>query len=290
MYKSNAIEAIILYCSLDRRFIAPCLENLLRTGFVSCHVIMYDHLYGGVPEDVTAEESFIRKSAEEWFNAGLVRLTTLPWQPAESTLYFEAAGRYYGAQQSTARHLLFIDADEIVDTVAFTRWCTNDWDKSKKAVKLNQYLYFIHPAYRLDVQSHNTVIADGNYARSLPLRVEARWNAYWNNQNRLSRWTAKLGLNPYFSIQRGTPFIHHFTYVRTKAEMLKKVANWSHNKDHDNWAELIEQLYANANKHKIGGHGFTHVENVFDIDTTDLFTIKEINELQLQEISKLEVV
>ena len=40
----------------------------------------------------------------------------------------------------------------------------------------------------------------------------------------------------------GKPMIHHYSWVRTKDEMLKKVLTWGHNKDRD-WVKLIEEEF-----------------------------------------------
>jgi hypothetical protein len=59
---------------------------------------------------------------------------------------------------------------------------------------------------------------------------------------------------------------HHFSWVRTKEEMLTKVRSWAHRND-CNWTDLVEQEFT----HEFTGRDFVHgysyrtVPNVFDI-------------------------
>ena len=41
----------------------------------------------------------------------------------------------------------------------------------------------------------------------------------------------------------GNPMIHHYSWVRTKDEMIQKVKSWGHNIDKD-WISLIEEEFS----------------------------------------------
>jgi hypothetical protein len=61
--------------------------------------------------------------------------------------------------------------------------------------------------------------------------------------------------------------MHHFSWVRTKEQMLKKVESWAHKGD-KHWVSLIEEEF----KYSFRGRDFVHnykfieVENTFKID------------------------
>jgi len=61
--------------------------------------------------------------------------------------------------------------------------------------------------------------------------------------------------------------IHHYSWVRTKEEMLKKVSNWGHARDKGDWKELVEMEYSRP----FNGQDFLHnyqyiiVDNKFNI-------------------------
>jgi len=51
----------------------------------------------------------------------------------------------------------------------------------------------------------------------------------------------------------GSPLIHHYSWVRDREEMLKKVRSWGHNKD-KNWEELVEKEFQGG----FSGTDFVH--------------------------------
>ena len=66
--------------------------------------------------------------------------------------------------------------------------------------------------------------------------------------------------------KEGTPFVHHYSWVRTKEEMLKKVENWGHKHD-KNWTSLIEEEFSRPFNGTDFVHGYSYniVENKFNI-------------------------
>ena len=62
------------------------------------------------------------------------------------------------------------------------------------------------------------------------------------------------------------PLIHHYSWVRTKEEMLKKVLNWGHKND-KNWSDLIEEEFSRPFNGTDFVHGYNYniVENKFNI-------------------------
>lgn len=261
---NHNIKAVVLYSSIEKRFLMPCVTNLLLAG-LSVHIICYDHLYGGEKE--------LEFLPPDW-ETNRVRISYLPWMPCKSSLFHEAYARYFATRHwKIFEYNLYIDSDEIVEPYTFKIWLDSMVYIKYKSLKLAQYLYCISPKYRLNLKAYNTVLCNGNYARSLPFTVEARFNAYWNNKNEFSRWAGKLGLNRDFGYYRGKPFIHHYTNVRSPEEMFKKVANYSHNKDKPNLKELANKMFIEADSKQIGGQRYTVVENVFNIKEDDLYKI-----------------
>lgn len=39
------------------------------------------------------------------------------------------------------------------------------------------------------------------------------------------------------------PLVHHFSWVRSREEMLRKVASWGHRRDRSDWADLVNQEF-----------------------------------------------
>jgi hypothetical protein len=51
----------------------------------------------------------------------------------------------------------------------------------------------------------------------------------------------------------GEPIMHHFSWVRTKEEMLRKVKSWGHTNDRD-WNPMIEEEFSR----EFNGKDFVH--------------------------------
>jgi len=61
-------------------------------------------------------------------------------------------------------------------------------------------------------------------------------------------------------------FFHHYSWARTKEQMLTKVKNWGHRKQR-NWQELVENEFSHEfnGKDFIHGYNYSRVPNLFDI-------------------------
>jgi hypothetical protein len=66
--------------------------------------------------------------------------------------------------------------------------------------------------------------------------------------------------------KEGLPMLHHFSWVRTKEEMFKKVKNWGHYRDRD-WISCIEEEFTRPFNGKDFVHGYEYntVDNIFNI-------------------------
>lgn len=64
----------------------------------------------------------------------------------------------------------------------------------------------------------------------------------------------------------GKPLMHHYSWVRTKEEMLGKVRSWGHASDKD-WEALIEEEFSrNFNGTDfVHGYQYTNVNNIFNL-------------------------
>lgn len=60
--------------------------------------------------------------------------------------------------------------------------------------------------------------------------------------------------------------MNHFSWVRSKQEMLLKVKNWGHNNDRD-WLSLIEEEFSRDFNgiDFVHGYSYTLVDNTFNL-------------------------
>jgi hypothetical protein len=66
------------------------------------------------------------------------------------------------------------------------------------------------------------------------------------------------------------PMVHHYSWVRTKKEMLKKVNSWGHKNDRD-WNSLVEEEFSKEFQGKdfIHGYSFEKVKPFVSIDMAE---------------------
>lgn len=253
------ISAVIPFCSYDAKFFKTCIDNLLACG-IECIVVAYDHLHMGEKEN----EEILNECKSLYKGDPRFKFIQLEWHEGKSSLYWEAFARYMGMQKSApdSTHILYIDIDEIVDKIKFKEWLDKETYKKYMGIKIRCYMYSMDAAYRLKGVHYNTIICKKWYAERLGLKIEARLQ-FFNNRNKISRWTAKLGINPFFYIYKKEPFIHHYTSVRTEENMIRKVTNWSHHADRSDWVELVKNTKIIGNK--INGMEFEIVKNKFNL-------------------------
>jgi hypothetical protein len=254
------ITAVIPFCSYDKPYFKLCIDNLLSIG-IECIVVTYDHLYAGEPENTKV----LKECQQLYADNNNYKQINLRWKPGKPSIYWESLARYNGllAARESSKYILYIDIDEIVDPIKAYQWFKKGVYTKYAGMKLRSYTYTLTPNYRLRGKHYNTVICRKGYALGLGHKVEARLQ-FFNNTNKLSRWTAKLGINPFFAIYSGEPFIHHYTSVRTIENMLTKVRNWSHNKDRSDWENIVLNTKLQPNN-KINGMKIKIVEDKFNL-------------------------
>lgn len=255
------ITAVIPFCSYDKKFFQPCIDNLLHMG-IDVVVIVYDHLWGGDPENIQVLND-CQRLYSMYIDRPMVRMRHLEWKPGRASAYWESYAQFIGTHNSSTEYTLYIDIDEIPDPVAMSKWLDTGKYRKYICTNLNQYVYALKPEYRLDVRLCNTMLCRTEYARSLGFTGKLR-SQFHNNDDVWSRRLAKLGLNSKFYRYTGTPFIHHYTHIRDVDVLRVKVANWSHNADNVDWmVELGDYLRIRNNR--IGGYKFKTVPNYFNI-------------------------
>ena len=245
------IEAVILYSTNDKKFFKPCIENLLKAG-VKCHVITYTHMWMGHPED----QSVLKESAELFKDNPNYAQYMIEYEPGKNPWYWEGIGRYMGTQQVSpdSEYVLYIDIDEVVDGDLFLEWIQKGEYRQYDTMKLPNYWYWRDPIYQATENEYSTVLLKTSLAKAAPPSMKGRENYYHPYQNKI-----------FLPVEK--PFIHHFSWVRTKEEMLNKVKNWSHTSD-TNWVDKVEEEFSRPfnGRDFLDRYSYITVENQFNID------------------------
>lgn len=161
--------------------------------------------------------------------------------------YWVTMARKIGWENSSvdADFILFLDADEIVDAHRFINWLKKFPLQKFNILKLANYYYFREPNFQADIFEDSAILVKRNLLTAeMIMDFEDRNKPFSAISNPKQRMV--LGVDH-------QPMIHHYSWVRTKEEMLRKVRTWGHNKE-QNWEAMVEKEFA----HAFSGTDFVH--------------------------------
>ncbi len=258
-----SIATIITYCTNDYRFIGKCIEE---AKLFSSQILIpvCDHFFDGTPEN----RHLLEHTYAEHPDCQFIEFTymrdkiysqyhSLKPDDPDWSIFWTDSTRYIAFQylDPSIEYVLFLDSDEIVEGKQFLAWFGSPQSTSYEVERLGAYFYALQPTLR----AKNVV--------NLPLFVKRKSFApltFFNELDRMGAYLSHpgpkkdkvLGLN-------GRPFIHHYSWVRTKEECLWKSKTWGHRNDED-WATLIEEAF-NGKMDKLFGttHAFETIESPY---------------------------
>lgn len=257
------IGTIINYCTNDFRFIDRCIEE---AKIFSKQIIipvcdrffdgteenrhLLHHTYAKHPDCTFIEFPYLPDRLYSQYHS--MKPDDINW-----AMYWGATPRYIGFHflDEKIDTVLFLDSDEIVEGKVFAKWFASGEYLSYEALRLAAYYYALKPNFR----AKNVV--------NLPLLVKKKPFGpltFFNELDRLGAYQAHpgpkrekiVGLN-------GFPFVHHYSWVRTKAECLLKARTWGHRND-ENWPALIDEAFQ-GNVDRLFGttHTFSEIEKSY---------------------------
>lgn len=234
------VGVVLLACADDLCFLERSLPQLL-TFADHVAVAFGTRRWCGGPEDAYAIRA--------WTSGydGNARVTFASYDPLDAsetqtctlrgmrkrTMMPETIGRVaaYRLLPRTCLYALFLDADEIVDGVAFRKWLSTGAHFRLSAIKFANYWFWRSPLIRArDYVEDSVVMLRRDLIESLGgpglgyLYDDAARTGYYDRAPPSSRVRRVMGLD-------GTPMISHYSWVRTRQGMLNKVASWGHRDD-----------------------------------------------------------
>ena len=224
------LATIISYCSNDKRFISECIENALK---VSDTVIapVSDHLFDGTPEDIEG----LRELAEQYPE---VNFTLFNWTAGKHPRYWHNMSRVVGTYllPEDTDWVLFLDSDEVLDVELFNEFKVDETFENYDTYKLGCYWYFREPNIQATTFEDSPVLIRRSLINIDPNNLYIEREQLHESLNVRKRRMV---------LQNGKPIIHHYSWVRTKEQMLQKVKAWGHNGDKD-WVSLIEEEFSRS--------------------------------------------
>lgn len=221
------IDTVISYCTNDFRFIESNIQECLKFSN-KVIVPICDHLLDGTPEneDLLNETFKLKKY-------GNVEFYMFNWDNTQHSRYWHNVARQLGHNQTSADYVLHVDADEIFDGDLMKQYVEDKDYTNYDVVAFECYWYFREPIYRAKTTEQAGVLYKREvYNESITFTEMERW--YYRTIQQLKpkeHCTYKENI-----------LCHHYSWVRTKEEMLKKVVSWGHNKDRD-WVSLVNSEF-----------------------------------------------
>lgn len=274
------VGVVLLGCADDLCFLERSLPQLLT--FADNVVVAFgDKRWDGRPEDVDAIRAF-RRGYDNDERVAFATYDPLDASEAQTcalrgmrkrAMMPETIGRVsaYRMLPRSCLYALFLDADEIVDGIAFRKWLCTGTHLKLSAVKFANYWFWRTPLIRArDYVEDSAVMLRRDLIESLGgpglgyLYDDAARTGYYDRAPSSSRVRCVMGLG-------GTPMISHYSWCRTRQGMLNKVASWGHRDDfgdRDLAALVVEEYSRPFNGHDFLGRGLSY--DVLERDPFDI--------------------
>lgn len=247
-----SIATIINFCSNEYPFLKHCIREAKKISS-QVLIVVCDHFFDGKPEDqsllnsIYAEHSDCRFIQFEYSQDNLYA--------SHPVNYWHNLARLIGFYFVDQPYVLFLDADEIVDTSqmkALPYW-------KYGALRLSCYWYFREASQRAKQWEDTPLLVDKKlWSGELIMHPYERGGGYHAFTGEKARNVVGVS---------GLPMVHHYSWVRTKEQMLRKASSWGHHRDRD-WASLIHEEFSGPFKGKdfVHGYEFDTVDPYVDID------------------------
>ena len=249
--KNNMLSVVVNYCTNDERFIRKSLNNLLK---ITDDVIIpiSDHFFDGSVENLQSIETLMI----EYPN---VRFGLYNWDNSKFPRYWHNYSRIIGTIVAKHDWILYLDSDEIVDVELFKKFLSRDINQYD-SYKLACYWYFREPTYQSTKWEDSPVLVKKSLV----------------NINPFSMYLEREQMHEMLDVPKqrmvtvdGLPCIHHYSWVRTKEQMIKKVLTWAHSEDTlgNNWIDLIEDEFSREfnGTDFVWKYDYNIVENKFNL-------------------------
>jgi len=224
-------DTIISYSTIDDLFIR---ENIRQSLYFSkeIYITICSNFYDGKSEDETKIKE-LKEYCRQFPNVHIIRFK---WEEGKDARYWHNYARWLGFQQCDTEFVMFMDSDEIFEGELLVQSLENDKELYTQYDEyvFSCYWYFREPRFRAKnlSQCHKLI-------RSSILTKDIMFS-----ENELGA----IGFSGKFKCLHEItfnmrPILHHFSWVRTKEEMIRKTSSWGHKND-KNWKDLIEEEFS----------------------------------------------
>lgn len=243
------ISTVISFSTLEIRFF-PALITEVSKFSDNIIVVAYDHFFDGSQENIAVINDLIEAYP-------MVEWNICKWNANQDSKYWHNNARWVGAEQAKYKRILFLDADEIPNGSLMKGFLETESLDEYDVFMFSCYWYFRDPTFQATTNEGCGLLADMS-----KLTKEMFFTRY-------ERWLylpfpeVKVKM---FCTLAGQTFFHHYSWVRTREEMLTKVKSWAH-RDDCNWTERVEMEFTHPfmGRDFVHGYFYTKVPNTFGI-------------------------
>jgi hypothetical protein len=243
-HADHFITTVINYCTNDYRYLQKSIEEASKFSR-QILVPVCDHFFDGTEENREVLRCSYQRNPSVLFvefaylfdrlYSRFIRAdpSDLHWPK-----YWHSTARYAASffVDPKTEYVLFLDVDEIADGDRFLEWLGRFPYRDYDGLRLLSYYYFRDASFRAK-QFQNQVLFMKKKAIVRELMIHP-----WERKGMFLSIEGKKRENMPGIDQR--PLFHHYSWVKTKEESLKKGACWGHSRE-KKWVEIIENEFTN---------------------------------------------
>jgi hypothetical protein len=190
------------------------------------------------------------------------------WEGQEKARLHISTSRYIGSFcfSEDIDYITFIDVDEIADGEKFCSF----FSKSTNLPDLLHFSSFVYVGDErgrsLEHQYSHLAVKKGALQPELLLNPHERPGYFFGFQG--SKANSVRGLD-------GSPMVHHYSWVRSPSEILKKVTTWGHSEDRD-WVSIIQE----EKLEEVLGTKVERVERSHDLLSIDVEYLRSLDQFR----------
>lgn len=256
---------VINFCSNEKYYLNSILS---QCSIVTNNIVVSygSHTYDGVKEDI---DSLISYNKFKYPHVSFIEYTVdidkkdLKGVVSRPTAYWCNLARWQGYEymKDKVDWFLFIDGDEVPEGQRFLEWLKEVELNSMYIYKLANYWYFKHVVNQATTYEDSIVLVHKTYLSE---------NSIFHDDERDG--ILKVSRAPQHRIVMGNdgqPMFHHFSWVRTRDGIVKKIKTWAHRDDifkNANIESIVDYIYKNDDVNDcVHNYSYKKVEDIFNI-------------------------
>lgn len=251
--KKQPVATVVNFCSNERRFLQATLQ---QATLFSRQVIVpvCDHFFDGTLENRALLEQIYAAFPDCLFIEYPYIPHKIPksvWKKIDPAHFWHSFSRWLATHflDEEIESVLFLDADEVPDGKRFAEWLDCSDYMHHTALKLANYWYFREACHQaLRFEDSVILVQKRALEKEIVLHPEER-DAIYNLLPGPKR--------RHVTGSDGAPMFHHYSWVRTEEEMLKKVGSWGHKGDRE-WVSLVREEFATPFRGIDFVHGYSY--------------------------------